>query len=481
MKIDRTALVVPTRYRNAKIRQVMGRNIAMADSDDLLAAWLWATEAWILREFYYNLDKHRAAAEETRREAYRRLNARWDDDFAPVPQAIRESIDECLKDIAAAAAEAAREAQRCLEIAYTSWKNISDECGLDPRDFFHRDHTATRTSPLEAISEAWDQSDRSMERFDQAVAAHRDAVHELALQENRRRKHLAEGALSVEGRFLHSTYRQLTAHRRALRTEDKQCLSGTYSAPKAWSLPMQIAKEADASAHFRRTIDMLDALEAANESVDTCTEIWEEVAADFGLCPASAPPLQRHPNGPAKVVAIAELARQLDAARADMQKILATHREAVHGSALILNRRITHLMKTPPVDLEEIDELHHREFENLVADLARRDGMTITRSHGGSGDLGADVGAVTVDNRLVVFQAKHTASGRSIGTPDLQRFNGTARPHHKADIAVLVTNGTFTAPAVHFAREHNIRLVGRQALRQWAALGDPLHEVVELP
>ncbi|MEW1912356.1 restriction endonuclease [Kitasatospora sp. NPDC085895] len=478
MIIDRAAKVVPTRYRSARLRQYMGQCIAAADSDDLLAAWLWTNEAWMLREFHHSLSEHHDVAKRAAGETRRRQRTAWTDALAPVPKAVRDAVDEAFAVLATIVEKEASEADEGLNICRQAWKSMSEELGLNPVDFFQRDRSEARTSPVESVGEVWERVSRSPERMAQAIADHRDAVHELALQEHQRREHLINGPLSVEGEFLHSTYCGLAIHRAAVEAEIKQTSGGEYNGPESWAIPMRMA--ANSRANTRRNQALTAALDSAVAALDTCSKIWEKVGEDFGLVPRAGTEPQRHPEGAAAVVAIAALARDLESARVGLQQILADHREAVHGDALVLNRRITHLMRTPSITLDQIDELHHREFEKLVADLARRDGMTVVQAHGGAGDLGADVSATTDDNLLVVFQAKHTASSRTVGTPDLQRFNGTARPHHKADIPVLVTNGTFTSPARQFAKEHGIQLVDRWALRQWATLGDPLCEIVAL-
>ncbi|WP_369211447.1 restriction endonuclease, partial [Streptomyces flavofungini] len=93
--------------------------------------------------------------------------------------------------------------------------------------------------------------------------------------------------------------------------------------------------------------------------------------------------------------------------------------------------------------LAQLDVLHHREFEFTVRDLMRRDGCTDARQVGGAGDNGADVLATDPLGRKWVIQCKHRKNGiqgAAVGTPDLQRVNGTARPLHGADVVLVITN-----------------------------------------
>ncbi|WP_254047588.1 restriction endonuclease [Streptomyces aureus] len=106
-------------------------------------------------------------------------------------------------------------------------------------------------------------------------------------------------------------------------------------------------------------------------------------------------------------------------------------------------------------------------FEHTVAALCARDGCTPVEVVGGAGDLGADVVAVTVDGRRVVLQCKHYAPDNHVGSQDLQRFGGTCFTIHEADVAVVVTTSSFTAPAVEYAATCGIICVDGEALAAW--------------
>lgn len=131
--------------------------------------------------------------------------------------------------------------------------------------------------------------------------------------------------------------------------------------------------------------------------------------------------------------------------------------------------------------LSQLDALHHSRFEDAVRDLMRRDGCRDAARVGGRGDLGADVKATDPYGRRWVIQCKHRRSGArgsAVGTPDLQVLNGTARQVHGADVAVIVTNGRVTAPAVDFARQQRLHVVDRETLGVWAAGSRPLWELL---
>ncbi|PTH85508.1 restriction endonuclease [Streptomyces sp. A244] len=131
--------------------------------------------------------------------------------------------------------------------------------------------------------------------------------------------------------------------------------------------------------------------------------------------------------------------------------------------------------------LSQLDGLHHAKFEEAVRDLMRRDGCQDAQRVGGGGDLGADVKATDPLGRRWVIQCKHRRNGvrgSAVGTPDLQVLNGTARPVHGADVAVIVTNGRVSGPAVAFAKQQRLHVVDRQTLAVWASGSRPLWELL---
>ncbi|MFF7442963.1 restriction endonuclease [Streptomyces sp. NPDC008122] len=131
--------------------------------------------------------------------------------------------------------------------------------------------------------------------------------------------------------------------------------------------------------------------------------------------------------------------------------------------------------------LTHLDGLHHTRFEEAVRDLMYRDGCRDAVRVGGGGDLGADVKATDPFGRRWVVQCKHRRkglAGAAVGTPDFQVLNGTARQVHQADIAVIITNGRVTAPAVAFARQQRLHVVDRHTLAAWASGSRPLWELL---
>ncbi|MFF1717153.1 restriction endonuclease [Streptomyces sp. NPDC058268] len=132
-------------------------------------------------------------------------------------------------------------------------------------------------------------------------------------------------------------------------------------------------------------------------------------------------------------------------------------------------------------EIAQIDGLHHRDFEYAVRDLMRRDGCADARQVGGAGDNGADVLATDPLGRKWVIQCKHRrngAQGSPVGTPDLQRVNGTARQLYGAHVVLVVTNGRFSVRCAPLAQQLRMHLVDRRVLADWAAGSRPLWELL---
>ncbi|MFB7657853.1 MULTISPECIES: restriction endonuclease [unclassified Streptomyces] len=132
------------------------------------------------------------------------------------------------------------------------------------------------------------------------------------------------------------------------------------------------------------------------------------------------------------------------------------------------------------VTLAEFDSMDDRRFEGVLRDLLVRDGWTARRV-GGGGDQAADViGDHTVLGRIVV-QAKHTRVGGKVGSAVMYGVKGTAGPAHRADHAVVVTNGFLTRDAMTWGNRHTVHWVDRETLQRWAESGAALHELLKLP
>ncbi|MEU5090101.1 restriction endonuclease [Streptomyces sp. NPDC021356] len=120
------------------------------------------------------------------------------------------------------------------------------------------------------------------------------------------------------------------------------------------------------------------------------------------------------------------------------------------------------------LSMAEVDALSWQQFETYVAELCRRDGCTKVVVSGRSGDLGADVVGYLSDGRKLVVQCKKYAPQRSVSSQDMQKFVGTARLEHGADVALFVTTcRTFTKAALGLALRQDIVALHRDLLGSW--------------
>ena len=72
--------------------------------------------------------------------------------------------------------------------------------------------------------------------------------------------------------------------------------------------------------------------------------------------------------------------------------------------------------------------------------------------------------------RVWVVQCKHKRAGRAgsvVGTPVLHRVNGTARPVHKADVVVAVTNGRLASTPAGDSHAGDVQGHDHPRLARW--------------
>ncbi|MFG3532778.1 restriction endonuclease [Streptomyces sp. NPDC047917] len=219
---------------------------------------------------------------------------------------------------------------------------------------------------------------------------------------------------------------------------------------------------------------------AATEALERAHDAWSQMSG------RTVHDFKNHYSGGSDAASgvledVGVLKNQVNQAERNMLNALAVHRDEMHRVALLEHQLEQFLNSDESHALQDIHVMSPAAFEQTVAGLVRRDGLHVIRDGGGSRDLGADVIAVTPDNLRVVIQCKHRQAGLGkVGSPDMQTLNGTARPEHKADIVVAVTNGTFTKPASDFAYTHDIHLLDQERLQRWATWGEPLLSVLQI-
>lgn len=131
--------------------------------------------------------------------------------------------------------------------------------------------------------------------------------------------------------------------------------------------------------------------------------------------------------------------------------------------------------------LHDIDAMDDHAFEFALRDLMVRDGCRTARRVGQAGDQCADVIASHPRYGRVVVQAKHTTVSAKVGSHVMYQVNGTAGPVHRADVAIVVTNGFLTRDARAWGDRHGIRWIDRERLCRWAEHGDTFGDLLRLP
>jgi restriction system protein len=189
---------------------------------------------------------------------------------------------------------------------------------------------------------------------------------------------------------------------------------------------------------------------------------------------------RQHPCSTPELDTAATLLRHHTESADRVQVLLAEDREQLHALAFEEQQAQLFMASPASTSLRQILEMSHRRFERLVSGLAARDGLDVERRHGGPHDGGADVIATTPAGDRLVFQCKHTTKAKPVGVPTIRELNGTAGPVHNADIAIVITNGTFSKHAEEFARQQDIILLSWWVLVRWATWGESLLDILEL-
>jgi len=114
--------------------------------------------------------------------------------------------------------------------------------------------------------------------------------------------------------------------------------------------------------------------------------------------------------------------------------------------------------------LERVDVMTGEEFEELTAELLRRDGFRSVQVVGRTGDRGVDVLATTPDGRDVAVQCKRQK--KKVDADRVRNLIGALQVTYPGRLGVLVTNNDFTAPAVEEAAGR-LLLVDRARLARW--------------
>ncbi|GGV22450.1 hypothetical protein GCM10010182_50850 [Actinomadura cremea] len=128
--------------------------------------------------------------------------------------------------------------------------------------------------------------------------------------------------------------------------------------------------------------------------------------------------------------------------------------------------------------IDDLDAMTWLDFEFAVHDLLRRDGIE-AKHVGKPGDFSGDVvGFDPVLGETWMVQAKHYGPKTKVGSHDVQKVAGAAKPVYQAGLTLVVTTNTYTKPARDFAAMAGMHLIDRTALVDWATRGLHLYDVL---
>ena len=113
--------------------------------------------------------------------------------------------------------------------------------------------------------------------------------------------------------------------------------------------------------------------------------------------------------------------------------------------------------------LEGLQQLSGKEFEDLIANLFRKDGYTV-RQCGGSGDQGIDMILHITNTEKDVVQCKRWKS--DVGSPVVREFYG-AMMHSNARHGFIITTAVFSSGARRFVTGKPITLISGPDIIRW--------------
>lgn len=108
-------------------------------------------------------------------------------------------------------------------------------------------------------------------------------------------------------------------------------------------------------------------------------------------------------------------------------------------------------------EMEKIDNLTGKEFEDYIVNLLKEAGYTNIRETKSSGDYGVDIIAIK-DEINCAIQCKRFSNKVAINA--IQEIVA-GRKYYKCDKAIVITNNYYTEPAKRLAESNNVELLDR--------------------
>jgi restriction system protein len=116
------------------------------------------------------------------------------------------------------------------------------------------------------------------------------------------------------------------------------------------------------------------------------------------------------------------------------------------------------------LELADVDTMEPQAFEAFVAHLLNAQGFQ-TELTKATGDFGVDVVATDGNRRIAVQVKRYTTAVSAKALAEVL----VGMPHYRCNECMVVTNSTFTRPAVQAAALHPCTLVDRHQLAGWMA------------
>ncbi|WP_424100072.1 restriction endonuclease [Moorena producens] len=135
--------------------------------------------------------------------------------------------------------------------------------------------------------------------------------------------------------------------------------------------------------------------------------------------------------------------------------------EVNNGKSSIKDRRESKSSKNIDEQLDAIDQMTGREFEEFLYKLFKQLGYQVKRTPA-TADYGADL-VITKGDIKTVVQAKRQQG--SVGIKAVQEVIG-AIAHYQVNLGIVITNSKFTEPAKNLAASNQIELFDRDDLKK---------------
>ena len=127
--------------------------------------------------------------------------------------------------------------------------------------------------------------------------------------------------------------------------------------------------------------------------------------------------------------------------------------------------------------LQDIRDLEWREFEELVAEIFRREGYTVTENIGTGADGGIDI-RLRMNGKTYLVQCKNWKT-QKVGVSIVREMYGILTAE-RANEVFIVCSGRFTPAATEFAKNKPIKLLGEKFLAQILMLARDKRAIPEI-